>query len=178
MTATRVVNRVLAILFALALLLGALLALVEIVLMTLGRPAWLVPHEEWSRWLRSHTWDTPVVDAALAVLVLVGIVLVVVALRPGAPATLQLPSATPGVEMRASRRSVEKSLATAASRTTGVTGATASAGRRSVQVRVTTRTRSQSDLQEEVAAVVEQRLASLGLADQLRTQVRVAEEAR
>ena len=38
-----VVNRVLATLLALALLLGGLLAVVEIVLAALGRPPWLVP---------------------------------------------------------------------------------------------------------------------------------------
>lgn len=173
MTPTRVVNWVLSILFSVALFLAALLTLVEIVIAAWGRPPWLVPHQQWSQWLASHPWNSAPVEAALVVLAAVGIVLLLLALRPGAPATLALPSDTPEVRMRASRHSLEQALSAAASRTTGVTGASATAARRTVRVTVATGTRSQPDVRADVARAVQERLADLGLADRMRAQVRV-----
>jgi hypothetical protein len=179
MTTMQWVNRVLSALLALVLILGSLLVVSEILVAALGRPPWLAPYPEWSRWLSSHSWNDALVIALAAGAVVLGLLLLVAAFWRGKPAALTLEPRTAGVEVTASRRSVEKSLAAAASRTTGVTGATASVGRRKARVDAQGATRSESDLREEVEAVVSRKLVSLGLADRIRSRVVVrTKEAR
>lgn len=170
-------NRLLATLLALALFLGGLLAVVEIVLAALGRPAWLVPHQQWSSWLGEQTFSDGIVRAALIGLALLGLLLLVAALRRGKPGALRLPARTEGVRVSASRRGIERSLATAARRADGVRAARARARRRSVRVKATTALRSTDDLQQPVTATVTERLEQLGLAGVLRPRVTVSRES-
>ena len=170
MTAARSVTRVVAALLALALLAGALLTLVELILAALDRRPWVVPHAHWRQWLVEHSWDDATIRAVLVGLVVIGLVLILLGLRRGRPGSIELPPDLPGVHVRASRRSVEMSLAAAAARVTGVTDAQASAGRRSVRVTARTLT-SQPELQQHVTAAVAGRLESFGL-DRMRARVR------
>ena len=119
MTATQWLTRALCALLALALLLGSLLVIVEVGLAAAGREPWLVPYADWETWLLEHTWDDRVVIAILAGLVVLGLVLLFLAVRRSKPPTLPLRARTPGVDVTASRKSVEKSLVRAASRTPG-----------------------------------------------------------
>jgi Family of unknown function (DUF6286) len=160
-----IVNRVLATLLALALFLGGLLAVAEIVLAALDRPAWLVPHRQWSSWLAGQTFDDAAVRAVLIGLVVVGLLL------------LALPSRTDGVRVTASRRGIERSLASSARRADGVRSARAKVGRRSVRVQATTRMRSPGELQQPVATAVTERLDELGLSGVLRPRVTLSQEA-
>jgi multisubunit Na+/H+ antiporter MnhC subunit len=172
-----VVNRVLATLLALALLVGGLLAVVEIVLAQLGRPSWLVPHEQWSSGLAGQTFIDPVVRAVLIGLVVLGLALLVLALRRGKPRSVRLPSRNEGVRVSASRRGIERSLSTAARRADGVRAARAKAGRRTVRVKAVTALRSTGDLQEPVATAVTGRLEQLGLGGILRPRVSIKKES-
>ena len=173
MTFLQWVNRVVSVLLALALLLGSLLALVEIVLAALDRPPWLVDYPEWGDWLRSHSWNDRVVIAVLIGMVVLGLLLLLLALRRGRPATLPLNRRTDGVDVTVSRRSLEKTLAAAASRTTGVAAATTSAGRRTVRVDVRAASRDAPEVRAAVGESVTSRLESLGLADRMRSRVRL-----
>jgi hypothetical protein len=178
MTATTWLNRAVSALLALALLIGSLLVVAEVVAAAVDRGPWLVPYPEWTEWMRSRSWNDWVVNTVLVGLVVVGLLLLALALRRGKPATLPLRDRTSGVEVKASRRSVERSLAAAASRTSGVTGADASVRRRSARVAARTTTRSGSDLRQEVESAVKERLDSLGLARDLRTRVAVSTKER
>ena len=171
MTATNWVTRVVCALLALALLFGALLAVVEIVAVALDRAPVLVPHPEWTSWLRTHSWNDAIVKAALGGLVVLGLLLLLLAFRRGKPASLALRSRTDGVDVIASRRSVEKALAAAAARTPGITGASASVSRRTARVDARTVARSEPGLREEVETAVRGRLDSLGLDRPMRTRV-------
>jgi hypothetical protein len=171
MTATNWVTRVVAALLALGLLLGSLLAVVEIATAALDRDPVLVPHPEWADWLRTHSWNDWIVNALLVGLVVLGLLLLLLAFRRGKPASLALRSRTEGVDATASRRSVEKSLAAAASRTTGVAGASASVSRRTVRVDARTVTRSEPGVREEVESAVRDRLESLRTERRMRTRV-------
>jgi hypothetical protein len=174
MTATTWLNRAVSALLALALLIGSALVLAEVVAAAVDRGPWLVPYPEWTEWMRSHSWNDWVVNTILVGLVLVGLLLLALALRRGKPATLPLRDRTPGVKMKASRKSVERSLAAAASRTSGVTGADASVRRRSARIGAKATARSDSGLRQEVESAVKERLDSLGLARNLRTRVSVS----
>jgi Family of unknown function (DUF6286) len=173
MTATNWVTRVVSALLALALLLGSLLAVVEIVAAALDRDNVVVSYPEWNDWLRTHSWNDRIVSALLGGLVVLGLLLLLFALRRGKPASLALRSRTDGVDVTASRRSLQKSLAAAAARTTGVIGASASVGRRTARVEARTVSRSQPGIREEVESAVRGRLDSLGTKRRMRTRVAV-----
>jgi len=173
-------NRILSALLALALLLGGLLAATEIVLAQLGQPSWLVPHRQWSGWLNAQTWDTAVVRAILVGVVLLGLLLLVPALRRGKPSTVALAAreGSTATRVSASRRGVEKTLAAAARRTEGISSATADVRRRSVRVKARTATRSKPDLQQQLSTAVSARLDELGLSGALRPRVTLSKEGR
>lgn len=173
MTVTSWLTRGLSALLALALLLGSLLAIAEIAAAAADRGPWLVPYPDWTAWLREHSWDDSIVITVLVGLVVVGLLLLFLAVRRGKPTTLPLRARTTGVDVKASRKSVERSLAAAASRTTGVTGAEATIRRRSARVRARTATGPQPGLREEVDSAVTARLNSLGLARSLRPRINV-----
>lgn len=177
MTATNWVTRVVSALLALALLLGSLLVVVEIVAAALDRSYALVPYPEWTGWMRAHSWNDWIVNAVLGGLAVLGLLLLLLAFRRGKPASLPLRSRTEGVDVTASRRSVEKSLAAAAARTTGITGASASVRRRRARVDARTVARSAPGMREEVDSAVRGRLDSLGLERPMRTRVDLTTKA-
>lgn len=172
-----VVNRVVATLLALGLFLGGLLAAAEIVLAALDRPSWLVPHEQWSGWLADNTFQAGIARTLLIGMVVLGLLLLLLALRRGKPGSLQLPARTEGVRVTASRRGIERTLATAARRADGVRDARAKAGRRAVRVQASTALRRPEELQQPVTAAVTERLDELGLIGVLRPRVKVSGEA-
>ena len=172
-----VVNRVLATLLALALLLGGQLAVVEIVLAALGRQPWLVPHPDWTTWLSDQTLASGVVRAVLIGAVVLGLVLLVLALRRGRPGALPLPSRIESVRTTASRRGIERTLRAAATRPDGVREARVKVRRRTVRVKAATALRDPGDLRSRVTEAVTQRLDELGLSGSLRPRVTVSKGA-
>ena len=76
MTATRWLTRALAALVALAVLVGSLLVVVEIVVAATGGGPWLVPYPEWATWMQQRGWTDRVVRA-----ILLGLVVVVLNVR-------------------------------------------------------------------------------------------------
>lgn len=174
MTATGWVGRVVSALLAIALLVGALVAVVEIAAAALGRSPWLVPHREWTDWFRNHSWNHWIVNAVFIGLIVLGLILLFLAFRRGKPTALTLRSRHPGVSVAASRRSVEKVLANAALRTTGVSSASATVGRRTARVKARTSTRSEQNLRTEVESAVQARLDSLSLERPMRTRVQLS----
>jgi hypothetical protein len=169
-----VVNRILAALLALVLLLGGLLAATEIVLAQLGRPPWLVPHPQWNAWLEQRTVSDGGTRAIMIGLVVVGLLLMLAALRRGKPRHLTLPSTVDGVRVTASRRGIERSLREAGKRVSGVRSVDVSVGRRTVKVRAHTASRAGSDdVLSQMSDLVSTKLQHLGLADTLRPRVSI-----
>ncbi|SDB84767.1 hypothetical protein SAMN05216410_0417 [Sanguibacter gelidistatuariae] len=169
------VRRVLSVLLALVLLLGGLLGAIEIVLALLGRDPWLLPRER-TTWFREQTWETATIRAILIVAVLVGLGLLVLALKRGRPAAFTLASRADGpvaVTVTASRRGIEHALAQVAREADGVTSAQATVSRRRATVHATSRTRAPDDLRAGIETAVADRLTDLGLVDTLATKVRV-----
>jgi hypothetical protein len=169
-----VINRLLATVFSLALFLGGLLTAVNVVLVQLGRPSFLVPTGQWSAWFRAQTFDAGIVRGVCAGLVLLGLLLLVAALRRGRPHALPLPSRTEGVRITASRKEVQHSLAATAGRVDGVQDAHVKAKRRKVRVKASTPLRDAGDLQQRVTTAISGRLGDLGLDGTLRPRVTVS----
>ena len=171
MTATNWVTRVVSALLALTLLFGSLLAVVEIAAAALDRGPVLVPYPDWTDWLRTHTWNDPIVQVLLGGLVVVGLLFLLLALRRGKPAALSLRNRTDGVDVTASRRSLEKSLSAATARTSGIAAASASVSRRTARVQARTLALSDPGIRDEVETAVKERLDSLGTERRMRTRV-------
>lgn len=169
-----VLNRIVSTLLAVALFAASLLAVAEIVLALLDRPYWLVPHPDWSAWLGEKTFASGVARAILIGLVLLGMGLLVLALRRGRPGSLALPARRDGVRVTASRRGIERTLSRAAQSADGVRDATVRAGKRKVRVTAHTVLREPGDLPRRVTAPVDERLEELGLAGTVRSQVTVS----
>lgn len=177
MTPTNTINRLLAAVLALALILGGLLAAVEIVLARLGQPYWFIPRQQWGNWLTRQTWDASLVKLILAAMALMGLLLLLTALRQGRPRVLPVASDAPGVRVDILRRGAERAVVAAARRTNGVRTASASIGRRKATVKTKTSSRSTGDVQQEALSAVTARLGDLGLA-RLRPRVKVKGKKR
>ena len=173
MNAATITNRVLSALLALVLVVGGLLVAVEIVLAQLGRRALLIPWSAWASWLGGQTWDTSTVRLVLAGLVVVGLVLLILALRPGKPRRLALPATGSNLHMSIARRALQQNLADTATRASGVASASAKAGRRTVTITATTANPNTAEVQKAAQAAVNQRLDQIGLARRLRSRVRI-----
>lgn len=173
MNAATITNRVLSALLALLLVVGGLLVAVEIVLAQLGRQALLIPSSAWASWLGGQTWDTFTVRLVLAGLVVVGLLLLILALRPGKPRRLALPATGTNLHVSIARRALQQNLADTAARASGVASASAKAGRRTVTVTATTANPNNTEVQKAAQAMVNQRLDQLGLARQLHSRVRI-----
>jgi hypothetical protein len=106
-----------------------------------------------------------------------GLVLLVLALRHGRPGALPLPARVEAVRTTASRRGLERTLRAAATRPDGVRDAQVKARRRTVRVRAATALRDPADLQSRVGQAVAERLEELGLAGTLRPRVTVSKGA-
>jgi len=164
---------VLSALLALLLVVGGLLVAVEIVLAQLGRQALLIPSSAWASWLGGQTWDTFTVRLVLAGLVVVGLLLLILALRPGKPRRLALPATGSNLHVSIARRALQQNLADTAARASGVASASAKAGRRTVTVTATTANPNNTEVQKAAQAMVNQRLEQLGLARRLHSRVRI-----
>jgi glucose dehydrogenase len=173
MNAATITNRVLSILLALVLLAGGLLVAVEIVLAQLGRPALLIPWSAWASWVAGQTWDTLTVRLILAGLVVVGLILLILALRPGKPRRLALPATGSNLHMSIARRALQQNLADTAARASGVASASAKAGRRTVTITATTANPNTTEVHNAAQAAVNQRIDEIGLARRLRSRVRI-----
>ena len=163
MNGVRLTLRVLSVLLAAALLALGVLVTAEIVLAALGQPAWVLPYSQVATTLRDQSWDSVLARAVAAGLCLLGLLLLLPALRRGKPTALPLAPLTDGVDTHVSRRGLQRTLAAAASRVDGVGGAKAKVGRRKVKVRTTTRLRDSSALPAQIDTAVREELDTLGL---------------
>lgn len=179
MTGALVLRRVLALILATALLLAAVIGLVEIALAALHRPPWIVPGGDWANWLRGHRWNDGVVRVALSIVLVSGLLHLVAGLYRGSPAELALTSREPGVTVTASRRSVERLLDAVARSIPGITSARVATRRRGVRVDAWTRIHDAADLRDRVEAAVRESIGDLELSRPQRVTVRVhTEESR
>jgi hypothetical protein len=179
MTGVLVLRRLLALVLAAALMLGAAIGLMEIVAAALGRQAWIVPDQDWVNRLRGYRWDDGVVRLGLSGALLLGLLLLMAGLYRGRPAELALTSIEPGVTVTVSRRGVEQVLAAAARSIPGIISAKVSSRRRGVGVDAWTRIQEAGGLRDRVDAAVRERIDALLLSRPPRLTVRVrTEESR
>ncbi len=161
----RVFGRIVAALLALALLIGALLVALEILLAGLGQPPLIIPYTTWYQGATQNPWNNPALRLLFIGLILVGLVLLYLALASRRPLGFPLKSSDDSVDALVKRKSLEGSLGRSAMSVEGVSGARVKIKKAgTAQVSATTNRRVEGDLKERVQAAVASRLSSLDLA--------------
>jgi len=167
----RVVNRVLAAVLALGLLVGGLLVAVEIVVAGFDRSPWVVPHDRWYSSARLRSWEAGPPRWIFIGLVATGLALLIAQVVRRRPATLALaPGAAPA---DLGRRSLEKALVREASTIDGVSGARAKVSGDTVDVVASSARRQTDDLGPLITQVLDRRLSMMGLARTPAVRVKV-----
>ncbi len=171
----QIVNRLLSVIVALALLAAAVVGTIEIVAAGVGRSPWLVDYTPVGDFLRTRAWEDNAVRAILLGLALLGLLLLILAWLKDRTSDVPLGTLGGGVQTNATRRSVEQMLVASAEGQDGVSSASAKVSSRSAEVQAVTRLREPpADLSDRVAGAAASRLESLDLARPLRLRVDVA----
>lgn len=173
----RLIERLLSLLLAAAVVIGAVLLALEVGAAAVGADPVLV------RWRGLYdtgwqdTWSSTSVRVVAAVALAVGLVLLVLTLKPRRVRRLRLATDVPGVDAGISRSALRAACVRAAREVDGVTGASASVGRRRTTVRATSRLGDEEvarGLQAQVEQSVRARLDGLRLRRSPALRVRVA----
>ena len=160
----RIFGRMVAALLALALLIGALLVVVEILLAGLGQSPLVVPYTTWYQGALQNPWSNPALRLLFIGLIVAGLVLLYLALAARRPLGLPLKRTNDSVDALVKRKSLEGSLARSAMNVEGVSGARVKIKKAgTAQVSATTNRRVEGDMKEKIQAEVTRRLASLDL---------------
>lgn len=167
----RIVDRVVAAVLALALMVGGLLVAVEIVVAAFGRHPWVLPHDRWYRSTLEHAWDDAAARWVFIALVLAGLLLLSLQVARRRPATLALSAG--GAPADLGRRSMERSLARAATSVDGVSRAKVRVSAERADVVATTNRRQADEVRPRLAEAVERRVRALGLARVPQVKVRI-----
>jgi len=171
----KVVNRVVAVLVALSLLVLSLLVLVEIVWVfgLGGSTELLLPYPAAVEYLGGLTWDSRSTRAILIGLSLVGVLLLVAELRRRKPGLLMLADTRESVTAGVDRRSLQRAAAAAVTSVDGIDKGRVQVSRRRVSVAAESGLRDGGGLQAQAAARMSSWLDELNLADPPALSVRV-----
>ena len=158
----RLLNRCLAAVLALALLVGGVVVAVEIVVAAFGGEPWVLPHDRWYRSTLEHRWDDAATRWVCIGLIAAGLVLLALQLARRRPLSLPLAAGRSTADL--GRRSLERSLARVASGIDGVAKARVKVSADRADVVATSNRRLVDEVRPRLAEVVERRIRSLGLA--------------
>jgi len=167
----RVLNRIVAAVLALALLVGGLLAAVEIVVAGFDHRPWVLPHDHWYHSARTRSWESAPTRWLLIGLVAAGLLLLLLQVAKRRPTALPLIPATVPADL--GRRSLERALVRAASRVDGVSSAKVRVDGDQAEVVAATNRRQTAELHPRLSAALDRRVASLGLARPPAVRVKV-----
>lgn len=172
------VNRLLAAVIAVAVVVLAALVTVEVSRWAVGEPSWIAPWREWTGDLTGLRADDGRLTAVAAGLAVLGLLLLAFELTPRRPDALTTEPLLEGVHTVVSRKGLASTADTAARSVSGVIGASSSVGRSRLHVTARTRARGEGDdLRDRVRSAVEQSLTDLDLTRRPRIRVSVTEES-
>lgn len=167
----RIVNRVLAAVLGLGLLVGGLVVAVEIVVAGFDRRPWVLPHDDWYRSARQQSWESAPPRWIFIGLIAAGLVLLFIQIARRRPTALAL---TPGaVPADVGRRSLERSLAREATSVDGIAAAKAKVRKDKADVVASSTRRQTDDLGPVVSQALDRRMAAVGLARPPAVRVKV-----
>ncbi|MDQ6698455.1 MAG: DUF6286 domain-containing protein [Actinomycetota bacterium] len=166
----RATNRLISILLGLALAVVLLLAAIEVALARLDRNE-LTPWHARYRTLRAATWDATGTRVGFGILLAAGIVLLFLQLWRRRPVTLPLEEGPQLAPATVRRRHLDRALTGDTAHIDGVASSRVKAKRRRVDVDARTNRLNPGDLEQRLHTVVDGRISSLGLTEQLPVNV-------
>lgn len=170
----RAFNRILCVLLAVAIAVAGVLTVIEVIAAATDHDPVVVKWRGLVNDLASNEWKTGGPRVAAIVLIVVGLLLLLFALRRGKPATVALTTRASDVDLTTTRRSLQRSLATSASNVDGITDATVKVKRRKVVVKARGGSGvSKQDATSNLTSAMQERLDGLALADARRLKVSV-----
>ncbi len=174
-------NRLISAFLALVILASCIVALGEIIAAQLKRGPWLIPVDQTSTRLQDSPWSGAFVRTACLVLILLGLTLLVVALRRGRPSGIPLQTDVDGLTLQTSRRSLERVLSQSAELQDGVATARAKVGRRSARVTAVARVANEdrsAEITEQIRGETDEQVQRLRPLQSLSTRVTVVSGGR
>ncbi len=148
------------------------LAAAGIIAALVGSSLGFLPSQAVTALVRQTSWSSPIFLAVSAAVAAVGVVMIMIATVPGRPRLVALATHAPHLVAGATRASVRRVLARAATEVDGVADARVKLRRRRVAVRATSRLRDTSGLAGQVHAAVEDRLGAVAPLQPMRVKVR------
>lgn len=177
----RVANRPLAFILAAALLTCSVVIIAEVIGFAVHHSPLLVHWTTWYGWARSTRWDAVVVRVWSTILMVIGLVLVALELKPRRVTRLPLGAGGQATDSAVTRRGLARMLRTEATRVDGITGATVRLRRRRARVTAVSSARGQvtaGALSEPVTQALGARLDGLDMRHAPRLTVRVVSRSR
>jgi len=174
--ALRVLNRLLAVILGLGLFALGIVVPLEILKAAFHRKREWLPYDHWTRLLRHNIWTAGGLRAIFALLVLLGLVLLYLQLRPRKPGLIPLETTTEGVDVGTTRRSLQSAIKSAATDVDGVDSASVHVGKRQAMVVAYTPLIDASALEPQISERAHDRLGQLRLERPPRVVVKVRQK--
>ena len=177
----RVLNRPLAFILAVALAAAGVILIVEVIEFAVNSGPAIVPWTTWYHWANGTQWNAQVIRVWSAILILIGVILLALELKPRRITRLRLHSGNQATDAALTRSGLAGTLRTAATGIDGISSADVTVRRRRavVAAKSAARGRAAADpLTQPVTQAVRDRLDSLDLQRPPRLKVRVATRRR
>ena len=177
----RMLNRPLAFVLAVALASASVILIVEVIEFAVHSSPVIVHWPTWYHWAASTTWNAQVIRVWSVILILAGVLILALELKPRRVTRLRLRSDDEGTDAALTRRGLAGTLRAAATGIDGISGAAVTVRRRRARVIATSAARGRAAagaLRQPVTEAVSSRLDALGLQHPPRLTVRVSTRGR
>ena len=177
----RVLNRPLAFILAVALIAGCVIVIAEVIAFAVHKSPLLVHWTTWYQWAHKTRWDAGVIRVWSAVLIVIGLLILAVELKPPRATRLPLRSGHDATDAAVARRGLAGMLRAAATGVDGISSATVKVRRRRARITAASAARHRAAaeaLTEPVTQALRARLDALDLRHPPRLTVRVVTRGR
>lgn len=177
----RLLNRPLAFILAAALAIASVIVIIEVIAYATNASPVIVHWPTWYHWADSTHWHAIVVRVSSAILIVVGVLILAVELKPRRATRLPLRSDNEATDAALTRSGLAGALRAAATSIDGITGAAVTVRRRRARVAATSAARGRAAaraLSQPVTQAVRDRLDQLNLRRPPRLKVHVTTRSR
>lgn len=172
----RLLNRPLAFVLALALAATGVIVAIEVVAYALDTGPVVVPWTTWAHWAADTHWNRAVVKVWAIILIVIGLVVLLLELKPRRGTRLQLSGHNEHTDVAITRKGLAGAIRAAVLDVDGIAKAETIAARRSVRVKAIASahdTEAAEELTDMVAAAAHRELDSLELKQTVRFRAKV-----
>lgn len=177
----RLLNRPLAFILAVALAAVSVILIVEVIEFAVGSGSAIVHWTTWYHWAHTTKWNAQVIRVWSAILIVIGVFLLALELKPRRITRLRLRSDHEATDAALTRSGLAGTLRAAATGIDGISGADVIVRRRRARIAAKSAARSRAvadTLRQPVTRAVRDRLNSLNLQHPPRLKVRVITRRR